>query len=218
MPLVPPSPYTRALGDRAADLHPVLRRYFGGVPDGLVGIGEGVFHRVGTPRRMLWPVLRLLERRGVVVACWERNVPFRIENRTIAGRALGEREFQLPGRSWTMRDAVAATPGGRVVDELGEPGLVAACFDLDVRDGALRMRSRAIGFRLGRIRVRMPRLLSPVVELTERFDDARQRQCISLTITAPVIGRIYEYDGDFTYRIEGATALAGKPSAEEDRA
>jgi hypothetical protein len=202
VPHAPLSPYTRALGERAEHLHPALRAYFAGVPADAVGVGEGLFRRVGTPRRWLWPALRLLDRRGVIVACWEQDVPFRVENRTVAGRAIGEREFRLEGGAWTMRDAVAATPGGRVVDELGEPGLVAACFDLEVRDGALRMRSRAIGFRLGPLRVRMPRLLSPVVELTERFDDASQRQCVSLTITAPLIGRIYEYDGDFEYRLE----------------
>lgn len=218
MPLVPLSPYTRALGDRAEDLHPVLRAYFAGVPDGAVGIGEGVFRRVGTPRRWLWPVLRLLERRGVIAACWEQDVPFRVENRTIAGRAVGERVFDLPRGAWTMRDAVAATPGGRIVDELGEPGIVAACFDLEVRDGALHLTSRAVGFRLGGLRLRMPRLLSPVVALTERYDDARHRQCVSLTLTAPLVGRIYEYDGDFTYRIENPAAPFERVPEREDSA
>lgn len=212
MPPAPPSPYARALGERIELLHPVLRQYFAGVPADAVGVGEGVFHRVGTPRRVLWPLLRLLERRGVVVACWEQQVPFRVENRTIAGRAIGEREFRLPGGTWTMRDAVAATPRGRVVDELGEPGLVAACFDLDVRDGQLRMRSRAVGVRLGRLRLRLPRLLAPVVELTERFDDETRRQCVALTITAPLIGRVYEYDGDFTYRIDAPDPAPEKES------
>ncbi|WP_407360203.1 DUF4166 domain-containing protein [Microbacterium sp. LBN7] len=199
---VPQSPYARALGERLDDLHPRLRTYFRAIPDGAVGIGEGVFERVGTPRRWLWPILRLLERRGVVAACWERDIPFRIENRTIASRAIGERTFHLARGPWVMHDAVALTRHGRVVDELGEPGLIAACFDVRAHDGALELTSRAVGFRLGRLRVRLPRFLSPVVRLTERFDDAVDRQFVSVSIDAPVIGRVYEYRGHFQYRIE----------------
>lgn len=198
---VPDSPYARALGERIDELHPRLRAYFSAVPDGAVGIGEGVFHVVGTPRRWLWPVLRVLERRGVVAAVWERDVPFRVENRTIASRAIGERTFRFTRGPWVMRDAVALTRHGRVLDELGEPGLIAACFDVDVRDGALHLTSRAVGVRLGRLRMRIPRLIAPVVRLTERFDDAIDRQQVALTIDAPLLGRVYEYRGDFEYRV-----------------
>lgn len=196
------SPYARALGDRIDDLHPRLHAYFSAIPDGSVGVGDGVFDVVGTPRRWLWPILRVLERRGVVAACWERDVPFRVENRTVASRAIGERTFHLSSGAWTMRDAVALTRHGRVVDELGEPGLIAACFDVDVQDGGLRLTSRAVGIRLGRLRLRLPRALSPVVRLSERFDDTSDRQRMSLTIDAPLIGRVYEYSGSFRYRIE----------------
>lgn len=196
------SPYARALGDRIDDLHPRLHAYFSTIPDGSVGVGEGVFDVVGTPRRWLWPILRVLERRGVVAACWERDVPFRIENRTVASRAIAERIFRLPRGEWTMRDAVALTRHGRVVDELGEPGLIAACFDVDVHDSGLRLTSRAVGIRLGGLRLRLPRVLSPVVRLTERFDDHSDRQQMSVTIDAPLIGRVYEYSGSFRYRIE----------------
>lgn len=198
----PQSPYTRALGEHLDELHPRLRTYFQAIPDGSVGIGEGVFEYVGTPRRWLWPILRVLERRGVVAACDERDVSFRVENRTIASRAISERTFHLERGPWVMRDAVALTRHGRVVDELGEPGLIAACFDLETRDGALDLTSRAVGFRLGRLRVRVPEALSPVVRLTESFDDTTERQFVSVTIDAPLIGRVYEYRGHFRYRIE----------------
>ncbi|WP_061017942.1 DUF4166 domain-containing protein [Microbacterium sp. CCH5-D1] len=199
---VPQSPYARALGERMADLHPRLRLYFAPIPDGATGIGEGVFERVGTPRRWLWPFLRVLERRGVVAAGWEREVPFRVENRTIASRALSERTFFFGRGTWTMRDAVALTRHGRVVDELGEPGLLAACFDVEVRQGALHLRSRAVGLRFGRLRVRIPRPVAPVIRLTERFDDNLDRQRMALTVDAPFLGRLYEYRGEFAYRIQ----------------
>lgn len=210
MPPAPQSPYARALGDRLDDLHPRLRTYFQAIPDGSVGVGEGVFARVGTPRRWLWPILRLLERRGVVPGGWESDVPFRVENRTIASRAIGERTFLFARGPWTMHDAVALTRHGRVVDELGEPGLVAACFDVETRGGALALTSRAVGFRLGRVRVRVPRFLAPVVRLGERYDDTLDRQFVSLTIDVPIIGRVFEFQGGFDYRIE---RISGKEPA-----
>ncbi|QEA30262.1 MULTISPECIES: DUF4166 domain-containing protein [Microbacterium] len=205
MTFVPQSPYARALGERIDELHPRLRSYFAAIPDGAVGIGEGVFQRVGTPRRWLWPLLRPLEHRGVVASGWEHDVPFHIENRTVASRAIGERTFRFARGTWVMRDAVALTQRGRVVDELGEPGLIAACFDVETKDGALRLTSTAVGVRLGRLRLRIPRLISPTVRLTERFDDALDRQRVSLTVHVPLIGRVYEYRGHFHYRVEPAT-------------
>lgn len=196
------SPYAQALGDQLTQLHPQLREYFSTIPVGHVGIGEGVFSRVGTPRRWLWPLLRPLHERGVVYAGWQLSVPFRVTNRHVAGRVVSAREFLLPGQSWTMRDAVSLRPHGRLVDELGEPGIVAASFDVEVRDGSLRLISRAVGFRFGRVRIRVPRLFGPVVRLMESFDDITERQHVSVTIDIPLLGRVYEYAGDFRYRIE----------------
>lgn len=215
MTLVPQSPYARALGERIDELHPRLRTYFSAIPEGAVGVGDGVFHRVGTPRRRLWPLLRVLERHGAVAAGWEHDVPFHVENRTIASRAIGERTFRFSRGSWVMRDAVALTPHGRVVDELGEPGLLRVCFDVEVHDGALRLTSRAVGLRLGRLRLRVPRPIAPVVRLVESFDDALDRQRISLTVDAPLLGRVYEYRGDFRYRIEQDDT--GAPVGEKER-
>lgn len=200
------SPYAQALGERLEELHPRLRDYFSPLPDGHIGIGEGIFSRVGTPRRWLWPFLRPLHDRSVIYAGWQLSVPFRVTNRLIAGRALSAREFLLPGQPWTMRDAVSLNPHGRLVDELGDPGVVAASFEIAVAEGALVLTSRAIGLRWGRLRVRVPRFYSPVVRLVESFDEIIDRQRVAVTIDVPLIGRVYEYSGDFTYRIEEASA------------
>ncbi|WP_149085894.1 MULTISPECIES: DUF4166 domain-containing protein [Microbacterium] len=199
---VPQSPYARALGVRLTELHPRLQTYFQAVPEGMVGVGEGTFHRVGTPRRALWPLLHRLERRGVIAARWERDVPFRIENRTIASRAIAERTFRFADGPWVMRDAVAPTRHGRIVDELGEPGLIVACFDVEPRAGALHLTSRAVGVRVGRFRLRIPRIMAPVVRLVERWDEEAERQRVRLTVDAPLLGRLYEYRGDFSYLLE----------------
>lgn len=199
------SPYAQVLGDRLGDLHPKLQQYFSTIPEGYVGIGEGIFRSVGTPRRWLWPLLHPLHRHGVLYAGWQLHVPFRVTNEVIAGRMVSDREFLLPGQAWTMRDAVSSRAHGRLVDELGEPAIVAASFDVAVRDGALSMTSHTVGVRWRRLRIRLPRLIAPTVRLTERFDDVSQRQHVAVTIDMPLIGRLYEYSGDFTYRIVAAS-------------
>lgn len=196
------SPYARALGPRLHQLHPTLQAYFSGIAPGRVGIGEGVFDRVGTRRRWLNPFLRPLQRRGVLVAGWHTGVPFRVENRIEAGRAVAERTLQLPAGPWVMHDSVALTPQGRLVDAIGRPVLATASFDVQASGGAVRLRSRAVGLRVGRLRLRIPAALSPVVRLREAHDIATGAQRVEVTIDAPIIGRVYEYGGTFTYRTE----------------
>ncbi|MBZ2199388.1 DUF4166 domain-containing protein [Occultella gossypii] len=196
------SPYEAVLGARIKELHPRLQQYFATIPPGHVGIGAGVFTHAGTPRRWLWPVIRLLEVRGVVFAGWARDVPFRIRNVTVDGRAAATREFDLPSRTFTMTDDVARSPGGGVVDRLGHPATVAATFDVDTAAGALVLTSRTVGFRLGRLQVRIPRPVAPTIRLRESWDADRNQQRVDLTVDLPLLGRVYGYGGHFTYRIE----------------
>ena len=61
-----PSAYEEVFGDTLDSLHPRLRLYFGEIPRGSIGVGAGVFDVVGTPRRWLWPALRLLAAEGIM--------------------------------------------------------------------------------------------------------------------------------------------------------
>ncbi|MGR6090006.1 DUF4166 domain-containing protein [Brevibacterium sp. CSND-B09] len=210
------SAYERALGARVAELHPVLRRYFAVIPPGAVGVGEGVFESFGTQRRWLWPVLAIAKRCGVIVPGLHREVPFRVENRTDDGEQTATRTMKFDDGDWSMVDAVSFVPRGSrsevggevpcdsqggVVDLLGKPPVVEAEFAVDVVNGGLRLRSRRIALRAGGLRLPMPLVLRPVIELSERFDDTLDRQRVELYVDLPLIGRVYEYSGTFTYRI-----------------
>jgi len=203
--------------DVLARLHPRLRTYFGPVPPGHVGRGEGVFDVVGTPRRWLWPVLAVFARDSVMFPVWERDVPFTVENRPARVRrgsgvslearvaVRAHRTFRFRSGSRTMVDAITAEPDG-LVDHLGRRGRVSARLraqvDADGPDaGALRLVSTRVTFRaLGRD-LRLPAALSPRVTLTERFDDEADLQRVSLVLTAPVLGTLYRYEGAFRYEI-----------------
>ena len=212
------SPYELSTpSDVLARLHPRLSTYFGAIPPGHVGRGEGVFDVVGTPRRWLWPLLAWFARDSVMFPGWERDVPFTVENRPARVRrgsgvslearvaVRAHRTFRFRSGSRTMVDAITAEPDG-LVDHLGRHRRVSARLraqvDADGPDaGALRLVSTRVTFRaLGRD-LRLPAALSPCVTLTERFDDEADLQRVSLVLTAPVVGTLYRYEGAFRYEI-----------------
>lgn len=199
------SPYERALGPQLSELHPVLQRYFAAIPAGSVGIGEGIFERFGTERWWLRPLLGWLARCHVIVPGMHYKVPFRIENRTVADQQTAARTLDLESGTWTMVDAVSVSESGHVIDVLGRPALVEAAFDVAADDGGLNLTSRGVTVRLGAIRLSVPKVLRPVIALSERFDTEAARQHVRLTVDVPVLGRVYEYTGSFTYRFEKET-------------
>lgn len=199
-----------------ARLHPRLATYFGAIPPGHVGRGEGVFDVVGTPRRWLWPLLAWFARDAVMFPVWERDVPFTVENRPAhVRRGRGDRKarpavrahrtFRFRSGSRTMVDAITAEPDG-LVDHLGRRGRVSARLRAEVDGhgpdaGALRLVSTRVTFRaLGR-EVRLPALIAPRVTLKERFDDEADLQRVSLVLSAPLVGTLYRYEGAFRYEI-----------------
>ncbi|GAA1494075.1 DUF4166 domain-containing protein [Curtobacterium herbarum] len=215
------SPYQLSASEGVlAGLHPRLRTYFGAVPPGHVGRGNGVFTVVGTPRRWLWPVLRVLARDAVVFPVWEHDVPFTVENRPVhvrRGRSgphtdrearpavRAHRTFHFASGDRTMVDAITAEPEG-LVDHLGRHGRVSTLLAVTVPRtgpdaGALRLVSTRVSVHaLGR-EWRLPSALSPRVLLTERFDDEADVQRVSLTLRAPVLGTLYRYEGAFRYAV-----------------
>jgi hypothetical protein len=197
------SPWERALGESVAGLHPSLRAYFGQIPAGSVGRGSGTFETVGTPRRWLWPVLAVLGRDGSVFAVWQKNVAFTVENRAVGDAVHATRTFFLAGGTRVMQDRITFGHTG-LVDTLGRRGSLAARLVATVSDGRLELRSTTIGLRFGPLRLRLAGRLAPVVSLSEEHAGANQR--VTLRVTAPLVGLLYEYAGDFSYIIEPETA------------
>ena len=189
------SPYEEAL--HLTGLHPQLSAYFAEIPTGMVGIGVGTFDVVGTPKRWLWPVLAVLGRQGVLFAHSDRDVPFSVVNEPFGEILSGRRTFHFVSGDRTMVDLMSVVDG-LLVDDLGGARRYRAWLSAAVADGAIVLRSTRFAVRVFRTYLRIPGR----VVVTERWDESVGRQHVSAVITAPIIGRIYEYSGFFDYRIE----------------
>jgi len=187
-----PSPYELTIDLDGLD--PRLRRYFGEIPAGSVGIGRGVFDVVGTPKRWLWPVLWVLGWQGVVFATWSRDVPFTVVNRPDSGSLNGIRTFHFGRGDRRMVDSISP----ELVDSLGTRGQYRATLRGAVEGGALHLWSTGLRFRGIPVPGR--------VDVTERSDGELQH--VAVTITAPIVGRVYEYSGHFSYEIMELDVLA----------
>lgn len=191
-----PSPWEAALGREVDALRPERRAYFAALPPGGEGVGTGTFDVVGTPRPWLRPLLRVIGGPSIFPV-WQREVPFDIRNRPMPGVAA-ERRIEIGGRTSTIRDETVATTPGVVVDRIGVPPRLEVALRPSVRDGALRLDSIGVRLRLGPAVVPLGRP-SPRVTLTERFSPEEGRQHVALRVDVPVLGRISEYAGSFTY-------------------
>lgn len=183
------SPYQETLD--LTGLHPRLADYFAGTG----GVGHGVFDLVGSPRRWLWPVLWVLGRQGVVFPFWG-SAPFTVINRRLDAALTATRTFHFPGGDSSMIDLMSVV-GGELYDELGIKRRYRARLTGSVVDGALQLSSTSLSVRLGRAHLPLP----AQVTVLERWDAASDSQHVSVVITAPVIGRVYEYSGYFTYEV-----------------
>lgn len=194
-----PSPYEEACDLDGLDLR--LRAYFAEIPAGMVGRGTGTFDVVGARKRWLWPVLAVLGRQGVLFAHSGRDVPFDVVNEPFDEVLSGRRTFHFSRGDRTMVDLMSVVDG-RLVDDLGHARRYRARLNATIDGGAMVLASTRFSMRVFRAYVRIPGR----VVVTERWDDAAGRQHVSAVVSAPLVGRIYEYAGYFDYGLEPTDA------------
>lgn len=201
----PAGPWELALGPQVESLSPELRAYVAAPPPGRVGVGEGHFDVVGTPRRALAPLVALLGAMRVLWAVRGSGIPFTVRNRLVDGALLADRRVRVGGREHRQVDRVTAA-GGEAIDRLGRGGLVEVRFRASTTDGGMRLESTRVALRIGRLRLPAPAVIAPRAQLAERTVEraGRRRQRVEFEITAPLLGAVYRYAGDFDYRIEAA--------------
>ncbi len=190
--------YERVLGARFSGLDPRLRRYFGPIPEGFEGVGEGVYEDAGLRAPLLRPLFAMLGRGNVAFAEHGEDVQFTIRNTPGPGGVLhGVRAFAFPTATRRMFDTMRVVRG-RLIDRVGSRGRVEVELDLVVSEGLMRMQSRRVALRVGGVRMPLPRLVTLVIEERASASD-QASQHVDVRMTTPLLGEIYGYRGSFTY-------------------
>jgi hypothetical protein len=192
------SVYQRVLGADFDRLDPALRVYFGPIPSGAVGVGEGVYRTAGSRHRWLRPVLAVLARRRILFPERAHDVPFTVENRPDGDALRGSRAFRFAGGTRWMCDRMTVRDG-RLVDRLGRRGGLEVTLDARLERGGMRLRSHGLALRVGGVRLPLPHLVA--VAIDEDVEAASGRQRIDAVVRMPLLGEVFRYTGTFTYRV-----------------
>jgi hypothetical protein len=195
-----PSVYELVLGARVDELAPGLRRYFGELPAGATGHGDGEYEVAGSRQRWLRPALAWLATRRVLFPEYGHGIPFTVENVPTSRGLAARRTFSFPGRTRTMVDEMRVVDG-RLRDRLGRRGGLEVELRLDVIGGGLRMRSGRQWLHLGPVRLRIPGLVR-VTLAEDALPDGRQH--VDVRMTAPVLGEVFRYAGTFRYSVSSS--------------
>ncbi|MER6943943.1 DUF4166 domain-containing protein [Nonomuraea sp. NPDC000554] len=208
-----PSIFQLALGDAFDRLHPQLQRRFGvGLDSGEACVGRGVMDRIWNAGPIVRPFLALGRRRNVLVAQSGRNIPFVIENYPYLDSYGREtvtfvRTFPRGRFDATM---VLNPATGQVIDYLGTHQHLVTTLDLSVDDrGGLVIRSGRQRLLEGPLALPIPACATGAATVTEHFDDRSERFTIAVTVSNPLLGRIFGYWGSFTVSyVEAASVPA----------
>ncbi|MDF2916160.1 MAG: hypothetical protein K0S70_377 [Microbacterium sp.] len=184
---------------------PVLRVYFGPIPAGCVGVGQGVYDEAGyCGPRWLRPIVRLFAGRGVMFPERGAHVPFVVVNMPRRDGSLhAERDFLFAGARRRMVDAMSCARTGEIVDRLGRRGGLEVRLRAEADLRGMRMRSVGLAVRLGAARLPLPPVAAvAVTETADHADAVAQR--VEVSVRAWLVGELFRYHGSFTYRIQPA--------------
>lgn len=114
------------------------------------------------------------------------------------------REGERWHRTFAGRDFVTyqrRTADGLMAERAGAFEIL---FRLDERGGMRRYRQVGFALRLGRLRIRLPRRLSPRVVGRERVSSDGSRVSVSVRVNAPLVGLLIAYGGSVEAERTGA--------------
>lgn len=196
--------YERALGDAFDDLHPKMQERFGFTSeDGVAAIGRGTMEYVRNGGVYTLPFLTVGASMNTMFPEENTAVPFTIRNYAFEDAYGREtitwlRTFQMPKERRFDAAMIYSEERDRIVDYLGKRHHLAVDIDLAVSDeGGIEITTgaqRLYAFGKG---LDFPLLLSATANVHEWYDDTAGTYRISVAVTNPIMGLVFEYSGSF---------------------
>ncbi|WP_298037884.1 DUF4166 domain-containing protein [uncultured Microbacterium sp.] len=210
------SVFLHALGADAEKLAPEVLAYASGPPDGMIGVGDGVFAVAGSPWRWMLRLAAPFVGPGLLVPRHEPDVPFTIIERPAADprgqpRLAASRTLRFRGGLERFDDVLRAGRAPRtLVNVVGDDGRLEILLEASVTDdGALRLTTRSSRVRVFGRAIRLPRALGIDGVVENGYDERRARGTIIARMRNPLVGTLMEYRGWFRYEHRRAPEQTG---------
>lgn len=195
--------YEQILGGRFQQLQPMLRKRYE-LSMGKTFKATGTMKKISGGPKWMFPLFLLGTRWKFLFPEKGENIPFTIINTSQVG-ASGEnqvhwvRAFHFPKRKRFFNALMSLDTGKNVVkDYLGEPSLLYSELIFFVtEEGHMRIKSGKQRLVLGPIEIPLPKMLQGNVQVTEYYIEESELFSIHVVITNPIIGPLFEYEGEF---------------------
>lgn len=199
--------YERVLGDSFRQLHPQIQKRFGfSSRDRIAAIGYGVMKRIWFAK---WAAIPLYVGacRHIMFPQGGRDISFMIENFAYQDQFGREtvtwsRTFQFH-KQLRKFDATMIYSEERqgIVDYLGTKQHLAVDLAVLVEpNGGIRIRSGDQRFYERWLQFRFPRPFTGTADVCEWYDDESESYRISVEVTSPLLGPVFQYEGQFQNR------------------
>lgn len=218
------SPFADALAGQLGQLAPLVRSHMAPLPGDVTyrGVMARVW-RVGGLRGILSaPFLWLGSRIETLFIETGKDIPFTIVNRLYRGadgvaRMTFERTFRFPGRERRFVATMQYDPQKRrILDSLGRGGHLLVELHPMAENGGLVIQSgkQWIAPFGSSLRIRLPRFIAGLATVRE-WQESEDRIRIQVTISNPVLGDIFGYEGTFERATTGQDSGAADSAIDQ---
>ena len=193
--------YKQILGDQYSNLHPMLqKRYELSKPFK----AKGVMHKISSGPKWLFPLFLVGTRWKFLFPEQGEDIPFQIINTSRIGlngekQVHWERTFYFQQKERYFNALMSLDSERNVVkDYLGEPSLFYSELLFFVsEEGHIRIESGKQRFVLGKFEIPLPKIFQGNVRVIEYYIEEKEVFSIQVVITNPLIGTLFEYEGEF---------------------
>ncbi|SES18517.1 DUF4166 domain-containing protein [Psychrobacillus sp. OK032] len=195
--------YKKILGEQFENLQPMLQKRYA-LPEGNSFKASGMMKKISGGPKWLYPLFLLGTRWKFLFPEQGENIPFKIINTTRCGpngekQVNWERTFQFPTKKRYFNALMSLDTNKKIVkDYLGEPSLFYSELIFSVsEEGHMRIDSGKQRFVLGSIEIPLPKIFQGIVRVDEYYIEESEVFFIHVFITNPIIGTLFEYEGEF---------------------
>lgn len=195
--------YKEILGEQFEKLQPMLQKRYA-LPEGKAFKATGMMKKISGGPKWLLPLFLLGTRWKFLFPEQGTNIPFKIVNTTRTGpngeqQVHWERTFQFPNKKRYFNALMSLDSNkGIVKDYLGEPSLFYSELIFIVStEGHIQIESGKQRFVMGPIEIPLARVFQGCVQVKEYYIEERDVFSIHVVITNPLIGTLFEYEGEF---------------------